>query len=72
MAGGVGVVSVVAGLFVGLVGILVVRYPQASYSVRTGWKHEDPELTDRGRRDQRLVGVILVFVGLVLVGQGAT
>lgn len=58
------------GVMVGLSGALIVRYPDASYAIRTAWKHDDASLSDRGRTDQRLMGAVLVVVGLGIAMRG--
>jgi uncharacterized protein YjeT (DUF2065 family) len=55
---------VLVGLLVGVGGALIARYPEASYAVRTAWKHDDVSLSEAGRRDQRLMGTVIVAVGV--------
>ena len=74
MTGHVGpaVLHILFGVVVGISGALVVRYPDASYAIRTAWKHDDASLSDRGRTDQRLMGAVLLVVGLALVLRGVS
>ena len=56
------------GAVVSVLGLLVVRYPERSYAIRTAWKHDDPSLSDGGRRDQIGVGLIVFLIGLGIIG----
>lgn len=69
-AGGTSV-FILVGLLVSLAGVLVIRYPEASYAVRTAWKHENPSLSSSGRTDQRVMGGIVLLIGVGLVLHGA-
>lgn len=62
--------SVLIGGFVSAVGILTVRYPEASYAIRTAWKHDDVTLSSRGRTDQRWLGIVLTILGVVIIYVG--
>jgi hypothetical protein len=64
--------SVLIGGFVCVVGILTIRYPEASYAIRTAWKHDDVSLSSRGRTDQRWLGVILTVLGIIIIYVGIT
>lgn len=72
MSGGIisTVFSVLIGGFVSAVGILTIRYPEASYAVRTAWKHEDATLSSSGRTDQRGLGLVFTLLGLVIIYVG--
>lgn len=52
------------GAVVTTLGLLVVRYPERSYAVRTAWKHDDPSLSEGGRTDQIGLGLIVCVLGL--------
>lgn len=64
-------VYILAGILVSLAGALVIRYPEASYAVRTAWKHDDASLSSSGRTDQRVMGGIIFLIGVGLILQGA-
>lgn len=65
-----GLVYILSGIVISLFGALVVRYPEASYTIRAGWKHDDASLSSRGHTDQRMMGVVitLIGVGIILMG----
>ena len=67
---GSAVLHLLFGFVVGLSGALIVRYPDATYAIRTAWKHDDASLSDRGRTDQRLMGAVLLVVALGIVFRG--
>jgi len=69
---GSAVLHLLFGFVVGLSGALIVRYPDATYAIRTAWKHDDASLSDRGRTDQRLMGAVLLLVGLAVVLRGVS
>jgi uncharacterized protein YjeT (DUF2065 family) len=61
---------VLIGGFVCVVGILTVRYPEASYAIRTAWKHDDVALSNHGQADQRGFGIVLTLLGIIIIYVG--
>jgi len=67
---GIVLVYVLSGVVISLVGGLVVQYPEASYAIRTSWKHDDPSLSSRGRTDQRVIGAVIMLIGIGIILMG--
>lgn len=62
----------ISGVLLCILGALVAKYPEASYAIRTAWKHDDVSVSERGLTDQRLMGVVTVVIGLGILGLGFT
>lgn len=58
------------GGFVSSVGVVTILYPEASYRIRTAWKHEEVALSSRGRSDQKGMGIVLTLLGIVIMYVG--
>jgi hypothetical protein len=59
--------TLLLGGFVTGVGAITILYPEASYRIRTAWKHEEVTLSSRGRSDQKGLGVVLTLLGIVIM-----
>lgn len=64
--GGSPLLYLVAGVVLSLIGALIVRYPEDSYLVPTAWKHDEASLSSAGRTDQRLMGAVVLLIGIGL------
>lgn len=59
--------GVVIGGLVCTFGLLWVVYPEKVFLLLRGWQFDDePELSERGRLDQRGAGVMFVLMGLFI------